>query len=371
MLGAVPDVLIYGDTVRSPELRHEIPVSIPDPFAYAERHGTRYAFVSALELPRLRHLDGLELLSFEELGSDELHARGLPAHEREREIVLRGCRRIGLDAAATPGEFPLELADFLRDNGLDVRSERELFSARRRVKTDAEVAGIRRANGAVAAALDAIRARLRAGGEVTCEELRALAARAITDAGAAVPDFLIVSHGAQTAVGHEPGHGPVAPGEPIVVDLSPVDPESGCCADVTRTFCLGEPPEELVTYHRLCCEALDRALEAVRPGVAGSQPFAVVCELFEERGYPTQLSKDPGQVLEDGFFHGLGHGIGLEVHEAPYLGRNGEEIVAGDVLAVEPGLYRQGFGGLRLEDDVLVTEQGWEPLTDYPYDLAP
>jgi Xaa-Pro aminopeptidase len=94
-----------------------------------------------------------------------------------------------------------------------------------------------------------------------------------------------------------------------------------------------------------------------------------VCELFQEHGFPTQLNKDPGKPLEDGFFHSLGHGVGLEVHELPGLGRTGEELVAGDVLAVEPGLYRKGFGGCRLEDLVLVTDDGAEVLTNFPYDL--
>jgi Xaa-Pro aminopeptidase len=365
------DVLIYGDTIRSPELRHEVPVSIPDPFAYAERNGTRYAFVNALEAPRLRGLDGIALVTLEDLGLDELVEKGLEWQERARELVLRGCRRIGLAEAATPGTFPLDVADFLRQNGIRLRPDHVLFDHRRRVKTTAELAGIRRANEAVAAALDALRARLRQGAGVTCEELRAVAASAIVEAGAVVPELMIVSHGAQTAVGHELGYGPILEGEPVIVDLSPVDPESGCCADVTRTFCVGEPPAELVEYHRLCVEALERALAVVRPGVLGSEPFRVVCEFFGEHGYSTQLSKDPGEVLEDGFFHGLGHGIGLEVHESPYLGRNGEEIVAGDVLAVEPGLYRKGLGGVRLEDDVVVTEGGVQRITEYPYELAP
>jgi len=97
----------------------------------------------------------------------------------------------------------------------------------------------------------------------------------------------------------------------------------------------------------------------------------MTCELFQQHGFPTQLTKDPDKPLEDGFFHSLGHGVGLEVHEQPGLGRMGEELVAGDVLAVEPGLYRKGFGGCRLEDLVLVTEDGAEILTDFPYDLAP
>jgi Xaa-Pro aminopeptidase len=366
----VPDVLIYADTVRSPALRHEIPVAIPDPFLYVERNGDRYAFVGSLEIPRLGELD-LQAVPLEELGIDELIANGLPLHDRQREIVLRACRQIGIEQGVTPWDFPLELADYLRSNGVELTTDYELFTARRRAKSDAEVAGIRRANGAVAAALDAIRARLRRAGGVTCEDLRAEAMRAFTEAGAIAPDIVIVSHGAQTAVGHEPGHGPIAPGEPIVCDLYPQDPESGCYADVTRTFCVGEPPEELVEYHRLCRDALERALAAIRPGVAGSEPYTVVSDFFAEHGHKTQLTKTPGEVLEEGFFHGLGHGLGLDVHESPYLGRNGEPLVEGDVLAVEPGLYRKGFGGVRLEDDVLVTSAGVESLTDYPYDLEP
>ena len=131
------------------------------------------------------------------------------------------------------------------------------------------------------------------------------------------------------------------------------------------------PPEELTRYHALVREALDVAYSAIRPGLTGAEAHRLVCELFEAHGYETQLSKKPGQVLEEGFFHSLGPGVGLEVHELPGLGRVGEEIVAGDVLAVEPGLYRKGFGGCRLEDLVVVTDDGCEVLTDYPYDLAP
>ena len=78
-----------------------------------------------------------------------------------------------------------------------------------------------------------------------------------------------------------------------------------------------------------------------------------------------------GEVLSDGFFHSLGHGVGLEVHEQPGLGRSGVDLLAGDVITIEPGLYRRGYGGLRLEDLVLVTEDGPEVLTDYPYELTP
>ena len=367
----MPSVLIYGDTVRSPELRHEVPVPIGDPFVYLEHNGTRRVFVGSLEIPRLVGLDGLDVRPLEELGLDELYGMGLRSHELHNELLLRACRIEGVGDALVPREFPLGAADHLRGNDVQVRPDAEFFDRRRRAKSAAELAGIRRAQSACERAMDSIRERLREGGATSSEELKARVLQTFNEAGMLAADEPIVSHGAQTAIGHDAGSGEIAAGEPIVVDLYPQDPESGCYADMTRTFCVGEPPEELAGYHRLCRQALDRVYEAVRPGVSGAELHRIACDLFEQHGHPTQLSKQPGQVLEDGFFHSLGHGVGLEVHEEPYLGRNGDVLVPGDVLAIEPGLYRKGFGGCRLEDLVLVTDDGCEVLANYPYDLAP
>lgn len=365
------DVLIFADTVRSPELRHEVPVPIPDSLVYAEKDGARYVFVGSLEVPRIEGIDSLVIVPLEELGVDELFASGAAWYEAERELVLRACRKIGLEEAVTPRQFPLDAADFLRANGIKLEADGQVFDVRRRSKSGPELEGIGRAQRAAELAMGAIRDRLRRGGDISCEDLQAEALRCFSEANVIAPDMLIVSHGAQTAVGHEPGHGPISEGEPIIADLYPQDPVSGCYADMTRTFCLGEPPEELARLHALVREALELAQGAVRPGMTGKELHRMVCELFQTHGYPTQLNKDPSKPLEDGFFHSLGHGVGLEVHELPSLGRSGEELVPGDVLAIEPGLYRKGFGGCRLEDLVLVTEDGAESLTSFPYDLTP
>jgi Xaa-Pro aminopeptidase len=378
----VPDVLIYADTIRSPEMRREVPIAIPDPFLYLERDGARHVVLTSFEIDRVRAIAGGPMPhAYEEFRYDDLIAQGLPRDEVHLEVAVNACRGLGVTEAAVPWTFPAHLADRLREEGLTIQPELELFQDRRRVKTDAQLAGIRRAQRAAEAGMDAARALLRRaeanggglvvdGAPLTSERVKAAIMETFTGLGVTSEEF-IVAHGPQSAVGHEMGSGPIAEGEPIVIDLWPKDIESACYADMTRTFVVGEPAEEIARYHALCKEALDRSLDAVRPGRAAEDVFRLVCELFHEAGEPTQLSKKAGEVLEDGFYHGLGHGVGLEVHEAPSLGRAPGTMVAGDVVTLEPGLYRHGYGGVRLEDLVLVTEDGAENLTEYPYDLQP
>jgi Xaa-Pro aminopeptidase len=378
----VADVLIYADTGRSAEMRHEVPIAIPDPFLYVERDGTRHVVVTSFELDRVRAIPSApEAHPYEEFGHDELLEQGLTREEVDLRLVVNACSALGVLEAVTPSTFPLEFADRLRAAGVQVRSDHELFAARRRVKNEVELAGIRRAQRAAEAGMDTARDLLRRaqpngpglevdGEPLTSERIKAAISAVFTE-HRMVPDEFIVAHGPQSAVGHDMGSGQIGVGEPVVIDLWPKDLQTACYADMTRTFVAGEPSGEIVRFHTLCKEALDRSLEAVRPDVAGNELFRLVCDLFHEAGQPTQLSKKPGEVLEDGFYHGLGHGVGLEVHEQPWMGRTPGELLAGDVVTIEPGLYKHGYGGVRLEDLVLVTEDGVENLTDYPYDLAP
>ena len=378
----MPDVLIRGDTVRSPELRHEVPLVIADAFLYAEKDGRRAVIIHSLEIPRVREsAPELEIVPIEQLGSDELYAEGKKGWEIELELALRACRELGIDVATVPATFPVAHADHLRANGIEIVIDRDLFENRRRSKNATELGGIRKAQKACEAALDVARDLMRraeANGEglevdgqpLTSERIK----RAIEDVFAdhdVEGSEMIVSHGPQTAVGHNMGSGQIKPNEPIVFDLFPKDKETGCYADMTRTYVVGEPSSELKEWYGLVKQALDKSTAGVKPGVNGRALYELVCDIFHGAGYKTQLNKEPGEVLEDGFFHGLGHGVGLEVHELPSMGRIGHDLVPGDVVTIEPGLYRSGYGGLRLEDLVLVTEDGYEVITDYPYDLEP
>ena len=375
------DVLIVADTVRSPELRHEVPLAVPDPFLYAEVGGTRTVVVSSLESGRVAELGtGLQVLTLEEIGVDELLKRGLDPYEFERQLHLSSVRHLGLERAVTPNGFSLGHADFLRSQGIELTADQRFFDERRRVKNENELAGIRRACRAVeagiAVGLDLLKSAERsngvlmlAGEPLTCERVKLEVERAFGEHGAAAEEF-IVSHGAQTAVGHDGGSGQIAADDVVLFDLFPRDRESACFSDFTRTVSVGPASDELKEYHRLAKEALDLAVAAVRPGVKGSDIHRQVCDFFHEHGHKTQLHKEEGEVLVDGYFHATGHGVGLEVHERPGVGRvESEPLVAGDVIAIEPGLYRHGYGGVRLEDLVLVTDDGAEVLTSFPYDF--
>ena len=375
------DVIIWADTLRSPEMRHEVPVVVPDPFLYLERDGERHVVITPFEVERVQGHDGLQPHAHEEFGWDDLVKQGIPMEEVELGTAVRAVKELGVEKAVVPATFPVELADRLRAEGVEITPDRETFVQRRRVKSEAELEGIGRAQRGAEAGMDAARELFRRAEErdgsllldgepLTCERVKNAIQQAFTELNLLCEEF-IVSHGAQTAIGHEMGFGEIKPNEPIVLDLWPRDRESSCYADMTRTFVIGEPSEELATYQKLVYEALQRSLAAVKPGVAGRDVYVVASELFHEAGYPTGLHKKDGEVLENGFFHGLGHGVGLEVHEQPWLSRHPGELVEGDVITLEPGLYRNGYGGCRLEDLVLVTKDGGELLTDYPYDLEP
>ena len=117
-------------------------------------------------------------------------------------------------------------------------------------------------------------------------------------------------------------------------------------------------------------EALGVAFKALTPG--SDDAFRKVCDFFHSKGYATQLHKKDKGAVKQGFTHALGHGVGLQVHDYPSMGRRSDKLVAGDVVAVEPGLYLDGVGAVRLEDTVLITQSGVEYITDpYPYDLSP
>jgi Xaa-Pro aminopeptidase len=221
----------------------------------------------------------------------------------------------------------------------------------------------RAAEAALEAMLDLLRhasaheGRLALDGSVlTSETLQQLARAALRSHGAEA-EATTVAHGAQAADPNCLGSGPLACGEPIVLDLYPRDTESGCHADLARTVIAGGASEELRAYHALCHQALDLVAALLKPGARGAELDGAGRALLEPNPFGASIR------------HPLGHGVGLCPHQPPLLGPGEDAIAAGDVIAVEAGLYRDGFGGCRLEDLFLVTEAGAERLTRAPYQL--
>lgn len=355
-----PDVLIDADTIRSPELRHEIPAGVIDPFLYGEAGGVAFAATSTLDSPTIAEArpDLRQLDMIADLGLMDLIAGGAGRFAALLEVRLRACRFMGVTSAVVPPGFPLETAEYLRAGEIELQVDRELFAGRRRVKTLAELAGIRRATAAAEAGLSAAREAVAVG--LTMAELRVIVRRAVETTGAALGDFT-VSRGPQTATGHGPGSGPIVAGEPVIVDLAPQDRDSACFSDIARTFVVGRPDPEIAAWHALVVEVLEDSIARVGPGVLGRDLWGAACARFEAEGFPTQ--RRPGATVMEGFPTALGHGVGLEIHEAPGLGRTSEAFVAGDVITIEPFLCRPGFGGVQVEEILLVTEGGCERLS--------
>jgi Xaa-Pro aminopeptidase len=378
----VTAILLYGDTIRYPALRHEVPLQVLDPLLFVARDGGSSVMTTSLDAARIaRELPAAEVVTADELGFHELVEQGMTGEQAELETTVRALRRWGIEAAVVPPDLPVAVADRLRGEGIAIDVDARAVHARRRVKTPAELAGIQRAQRAAEAGMsvaeELIRNTERSGGRLqrdgeplTAEQVRGAIRAACAAAGAPAPVDIIVSS-ALSGGGHDPGSGPLPADLPIVIDVWPRDEESGCWADMSRTFVAGQVTGEVAAVREVVREALEAARSAARPGISGRALYDIAAEIIERAGHPTQRTSSPGETLTHGFYFSLGHGVGLEVHEPPILGLAGHEpLVAGDVVAIEPGIEGlEGIGGVTFEDLLLITEDGSETLTEYPYEL--
>ncbi|HEY1777942.1 MAG TPA: M24 family metallopeptidase [Solirubrobacteraceae bacterium] len=380
------NVLIYGASSSCLELRHEIPLAIMDPFLYLEAGERRAVLTNSLEELRIAAVaPDLELILGEELGRHELIAQGHPRWWVRHELCVRAASALGIREAMVPPDFPLALAERLRAAGVAVAPDETLFVERRRHKSEAELAGIRRASEVAVAAMGEAARTLREasidgdrlleqGETLTVEILRARVRELSARAGAPIgADMIVRAMTANAAIGHDPGAGPLPPHTAIEIDLWPCDETSGCWSDMKRTFVRGEISEAIAALHRLVLETHEQVCAAVAPGMAAIDLYDMACEPFERAGHPTLRTEAPGETLRSGFYFCLGHGVGLDVHEPPLLCVGSTDtLVAGDVIAVEPGLIVPGVGGAGVEDLLLLTDAGCERLTgEFSYDLTP
>lgn len=350
----------------------------PDPYVTCYSDGEIWLLVSELEYGRAQaesHASEVNRLSDYEYASRQSE---VGSHEARLDTIAAFLDDHDVESVAVPRAFPIATADGLRDRDHSVSVETEpVIETIRAVKSEAEIDHIRtaqRANeAAMAAAVDQLKsAEIRDGTlyaddePLTAEAVKETIEVTLLRHGHAL-DETIVAGGSQGADPHNRGSGPLPANEPIVIDIFPRSKTSGYYADLTRTVVRGEPDPEVDDRHRLTEEALEAALGTIEPGVSGVTVHDAACEVFEAAGYQT-LRADP--AAERGFIHNTGHGVGLAIHERPRLSADGGELSVGNVITVEPGLYNPDIGGMRIEDLVVVTETGYENLTDYPRTLT-
>ncbi|MEM7146051.1 MAG: Xaa-Pro peptidase family protein [Verrucomicrobiota bacterium] len=286
-------------------------------------------------------------------------------------------RRHGVSTVTADRTLPLSFATVLGEAGIKVVCDLEMGVMERRRKSAWEIEKLRYSQevteGAIRLACEMI-ARAEAdregvlrqeGDELTSARVRAAVNLFLMERGFSGPSWIIAG-GAQGASCHHTGEGALRTGEPVIVDIFPTDQGSHYCGDCTRTVVHGDVPEELVAMHAAVCEAKAAGTAAIRAGVTGKAVHAATTEVIRARGFGVVTPEENKAGMGAAMTHGTGHGIGLDVHEPPLLAPDGVELVAGDVLTVEPGLYRVGFGGVRVEDLVVVTEDGCENLNRLP-----
>jgi Xaa-Pro aminopeptidase len=289
-------------------------------------------------------------------------------------------RRNGVARVTADRTLPLIYAEMVRRAGIEVECDLQVGVRERRAKDEQEVAWLREAQQVTEGAMQ-MACRLVAsakaqadgvlvhdGAPLTSERVRAAIDHWLLDRGYSNPTS-IVAGGPVGADCHDVGHGELKTGQPVIVDIFPRNRDTLYNGDCTRTVVHGDVSDDLVRMHAAVCQAKAAATAAVRAGVTGESVHDATKEAIRECGYAVDsLDDKPADFCA--LTHGTGHGIGLDVHEPPLLDTKGPELVVGDAITIEPGLYRKDLGGVRVEDVVIVTETGCENLNHLPEGLT-
>jgi Xaa-Pro aminopeptidase len=365
--------LMVAASETDPDMLYATRFWAPDPFIYLERNGRRTLVLSDLEIDRARkQADANEFVMFSDL-EREVQGKSKKAPPYEK-VLARFLKKRGVRSAVVPANFPLGYAEELAANKIRVRATNGLFWPEREAKSEKEVemigralriteAGLKRAIEVLKASKPSPGRKLRWNGKtLTSELLRAEIDSAVLRAGG-VPAGTIVAGGDQACDPHERGYGPLYADSLIILDVFPRDAKTGYFGDMTRTVVRGRASDAQRKLWETVKAGQALALKKIKAGVDGLSIHKAIQELFAKRGFPTEVRK--GRRV--GFFHGTGHGLGLEIHEYPRL----QKVVlrARQVLTVEPGLYYPGLGGARIEDVVLVTKTGCRILSRFPKQL--
>ncbi len=329
--------------------------------------------VSALEIDRARAQSNVTKV---------LQDREAYLYKSWARLAAKMLRERGIDAArVSPRMHAVQLAD-LRAGGITAEIDRDLFVAERRHKSATEAEAIHACQRAAEAAVVEVVRQLAAaeindgvlwsgGSPLTSERLYSRAQLLLGEMGFTCPD-MIIAGSPDNALPHFRGEGPIRASAPVIIDIFPVGRTSHYHGDLTRTVVVGDVPDEFRRMHAATVQALDAGEESIRSGVPGKDVHLAVCQVLVDRGFGTTSAGYEGPEGAAKMNHSTGHGVGLDVHEEPALRETSEDPLRdGDVVTVEPGLYKLGLGGVRVEDTGMVTAQGFQNFTTITRSLDP
>jgi Xaa-Pro aminopeptidase len=363
--------LLYAASETDADILYPTGFFAPDPFLFVEIRGRRVLVASDLEIDRARKQASVDRVIPWSRFARRLEGEG--SRPTAAAVIARVLRELRVKSAVVPRSFSLGLAMELDEQGVRLELGGEPFWPEREIKRPAEVRAIQAALRAAEAGLEAGIAALRAcrigkggflrkdGRRFTAEDLRAAVNTRIMAEGC-VPSHTICAPGDQAVDPHEEGHGPIRAHSPVVMDIFPRSERTGYFGDLTRTVVRGRASERLKEVYALVHEGVRLGHSRIREGAEGKSIHTEIQALFTARGFRTGLLGGRMQ----GFFHGTGHGLGLQIHEPPSVSTRESTLRKGHVVTVEPGLYYLGLGGVRIEDVALVTRTGSRNLTRVP-----
>lgn len=345
----------------------------PDPFIFVQKGSRRYVVMSDLEVDRARQQASVDRVLSQSDYVRRIQARG-SAFPTVSEVVAAVFEDLRVTSARVPASFPIGIADSLRSAGIRIEVQPDPFWPDREIKSDDEVrairASLRAAESGMEAGIETLR-RCRitrdgflslGGTRLTSEVLKSVINSRIMEQGY-VPSHTIVSSGEQGVDPHNEGSGPIRAHSPVIMDIFPRSQKTGYFGDMTRTVVRGRASDMLRRAYAAVAAAQKIGFRRIRPRASAYDIHSEILDFFTSRGFETGMRDGRMQ----GFFHGTGHGLGLDIHEAPSFGtRARNRFRKNQVVTVEPGLYYSGMGGIRLEDVVIVTPTGCRNLVRFP-----
>ena len=362
--------MMAGIPAHNNSLFHRIQFNVGDPAAWIDVNGHSTMIVRDIEMQRAKKHAVADAVA---CPADFAPEGGLSG-DRETataQATAEFLRRAGVTAAIVDRTLPMSFAHEIDLVGIELVYDHDLGVTQRRAKSEQELDALRTAQADTEAAIE-MACRLVAGSKagddgVLHHEGAPLTSERVRNA---IDVFLlarnyanpasIVACGPQCADCHEVGSGPIRTGETVIIDIFPRNRSSLYNGDCTRTVVHGDIPDAVQAIHAAVAEAKAKAIDAVRAGVTGEDVHKATIASIEAAGWPVGPPSDAPADDFVGMVHGTGHGVGLDVHEPPLLDLKGPELVVGDVLTIEPGLYGRLVGGVRIEDMVAVTNDGCE-----------